>query len=166
MMQQISRGDAMQFSSKNVVDTLRRAGWQHARHVAVGEVINSLQSVGFDVPTAAVRFLSEFAFLELEHEPSISLHGDRSSCWTRFDPTAVSTSRDARISKRCAAIARKGLCPVGTDGFHLTIYIAHDSTFFAGRDSSVFHYAESVDGLMAAMYEGVRPSEIGQWSME
>lgn len=152
--------------SRSVIDMLKRTGWQPARHVAVDGLVDSMRSAGFDVPMAAISFLSEFAFLTLEHEPSIFLHGEKSSCWTRFDPAAVSTSRDARISKRCSVIAGKSLCPVGTDGFHLTVYIAGDGAFFAGRDASVFQYAGSIEALMTAMHEGVRPTEIGQWSIE
>ncbi|WP_433370414.1 SUKH-3 domain-containing protein [Actinoplanes sp. CA-142083] len=126
----------------------------------VNDLVDSLRSLGFEVSAAAVDFLERFAFLRLTHEPSLLLHGEREFSWTLFDPTAVATSRDARTARQCSALAGKSLCPVGTDGFHFTIYIAGDGTFFAGRDASLFRYADSVDDLFRALRVGSRPTRL------
>jgi len=148
----------------DLVGLLSSAGWVPGRRVDAGDILDRLRSLGFEVSEAATEFLSRFAFLSLEHEPSILLHGERSYCWTRFDPSAVATTRDARIARRCAEIVGTSLCPVGTDGFHLTLYIAADSTFFAGRDASVFRYASDTVELLTMMRAGQRPVLLGEWS--
>ncbi|WP_326552771.1 SUKH-3 domain-containing protein [Micromonospora sp. NBC_01813] len=156
----------MRFFSSDVVDMLERAGWESGRHVAIDDLTGSLRSFGFAVSEAAIDFLTEFAFIRLEHEPSIVLNAKKSFCWTSFDPAVVATRRDARISDRCSSVVGKSLCPVGTDGFHFTIYVAGDGSFFAGRDASVFQYGESVEVLLRAICNGVRPTKISEWIIE
>src|SRR5688572_1167753 len=116
----------------DVVDLLEGAGWKPDRHVHTEDMVESLRTAGYEVSVAAVSFLSRFAFLKLDHELSIWLDVRRSRCWTRFDPIVVASPRDARIAGRCSAVCGKALCPIGTDGFHLTIYVADDGTFFGG----------------------------------
>lgn len=149
----------------DLVAMLERAGWHPGRQVGVGEITDSLRSLEFDVSDAAIAFLSQFAFLYLLHEPSILLGEERSFCWTRFDPTSVATLRDARIARRCAEIVGKSLCPVGTDGFHFTIYIADDCSFFAGRDASVYSYGRTSFELLRLIRDGRRPAHLGEWSV-
>ncbi|MEV4349466.1 SUKH-3 domain-containing protein [Actinoplanes sp. NPDC049596] len=148
---------------EDLVGLLSSAGWAPGRRIDVLPVSEQLTAAGFEVSGAAAEFLSQYAFLSFRHEPSILLDGQRSYCWTRFDPGAVATTRDARIARRCAEIAGTSLCPVGTDGFHLTLYISPGAAFFAGKDASVFRYAPSLTALLRAMRDGVRPELIGEW---
>lgn len=145
---------------------LATSGWAPGRQVGVDQLQRSLRSAGFYIADSAIEFLSQFGFLRFNHEPSILLDGKRSYCWTNFDPRVVSTSRDARIARRCANLVGEELSPVGEDGFHLTIYTTDSRRFFAGRDASVFKYADSAAGLFRAMRDGVRPTRIGDWKLE
>jgi hypothetical protein len=144
---------------------LAQAGWHPDRRVDVDGMNGSLREAGFPVSRAGVAFLESFGRLKLVHEPSIELTNGRSSCWTEFDPTVVATPRDARVAGRCSAIAGRALCPVGVDGFHLTLYVADDATFSAGVDASVFHCADSAGELFRAMLDGQRPRRIGDWQL-
>jgi SUKH-3 immunity protein len=153
----------MTLVDNDVHSLLKNAGWKSTRQVRTEAVEYSLRSTGFQVSDFAMRFLSQLAFSKLDHEPSISFGGQKNYFCTQFDPTVVATPRDARVAERCAATCGKALCPIGTDGFHLTIYVSGDGEFFAGADTSVFRYADSVGGLFRAMRDGVRPSKIGGW---
>lgn len=145
---------------------LETSGWAPGRRVDVDQLVSSLRLAGFYVAGPAVEFLAQFGFLRFDHEPSILLDGKRSYCWTNFDPSIVATNRDARIAKRCAGLVGEELSPIGVDGFHLTIYTTEARRFFAGRDASVFRYADSTADLFAAMRDGVRPTRIGDWKLE
>ncbi|MFF4396698.1 SUKH-3 domain-containing protein [Streptomyces sp. NPDC001480] len=119
----------------------------------------------FDVSAAARRFLEAFCKLRVEHPPSIELKGREIFCWTEFDPARVCTERDARIAGRCARVASESLCPLGIDGFHLTVYVSPSGRFYAGMDSSVFAYADHVDEFFAKLAGGSRPQLIGNWEL-
>ncbi|MFY1651157.1 SUKH-3 domain-containing protein [Solwaraspora sp. WMMB762] len=150
----------------DLLDILRCAGWGPGRNADIGDLVDLLHSCGFVLSAPALDFLREFGFLRLEHEPSIILRGKKSPCWTTFDPTAVATHRDARIADRCSSVVGKSLCPVGVDGFHFTIYMTNEGSLLAGRDASVFRYAESVQGLLRAMFDGSRPTKIADWVID
>ncbi|MFC3744924.1 SUKH-3 domain-containing protein [Paractinoplanes deccanensis] len=148
----------------DLVGMLSSAGWTPGRRVDVTGVAATLRAAGFEVPRAATEFLSQFAYLHVQHEPHIELHGEPAHCWTRFDPTAVATPRDADVARRCAETAGEALCPIGTDGFHLTLYITPGATFYAGRDASVYRYAPDQAELLRMMRDGRRPHLIGEWT--
>lgn len=150
----------------HVVEILDRAGWGPGRNADIDDLVDLLRSCGFVMSAPALDFLREFGFLRLEHEPSIILHGKKSSCWTTFDPTVVATHRDARIADRCSSVVGKSLCPVGVDGFHFTIYMTNEGSLLAGRDASVYRYAESIQGLLRAMFDGSRPTKIADWVID
>jgi hypothetical protein len=157
-------------SMDNISDDLREfleaSGWVPGRRVDVDRSVASLRAAGFHVSDDAIDFLVQFGFLRFDHEPSILLNNKKSFCWTKFDPSLVATRSDARIARRCASVVGDELSPVGTDGFHLTIYIAGTGGFFAGRDASVFRYADSASNLFRAMRNGDRPTLLGDWSLE
>ncbi|MEU9974403.1 SUKH-3 domain-containing protein [Streptomyces sp. NPDC051014] len=142
---------------------LKDAGWSPGRRVDVSEAVRRLRAVGFEVSEAACEFLEKFSLLRISHLPSIEMDGQEIFCWTQFDPSRVCTERDAEVANRCAGLAGTSLCPVGTDGFHLTIYIAGDGRFFAGMDASLYSYSPDIDGLFSSMAEGVRPRHIADW---
>src|SRR5262245_9598344 len=108
--------------SDGLRDFLETSGWVPGRKVDVDRLVASLRAVGFHVADSAVDFLAQFGFLRFDHEPSILLNNEKSFCWTKFDPSVVATSRDARVARRCAEVVGEELSPVGIDGFHLTIY--------------------------------------------
>jgi hypothetical protein len=135
------------------------------RGVDVSGLIRDMESVGFDVPDAACRFLEMFWHLRVEHPPSINLNGRKIFCWTEFDPTLVCIERDARIASRCAEVVGESLCPLGIDGFHLTIYMSPSGRFFAGMDSSVFEHAECADEFFAKLADASRPQRVGEWDL-
>lgn len=139
------------------------AGWSPGRAADVTADIRRLESVGFRSSAFAEEFLGSFLGLELEHPPSIELGGKAIFCWTRFSPSAVCTERDARVARRCAEVTGEPLFPVGTDGFHLTIYVSPTGRFYAGMDSRVYEYSTDVDGLLGMMAAGERPRKIGEW---
>ena len=124
-----------------------------------------MDSVGFDVSPAAQRFLTAFSGLRTEHPPSIVLNGKKVHSWTEFDPMRVCTERDSRIASRCAKVVDEPLCPVGTDSFHLTVYISPSMRFFAGMDASVYKRGESVDEFFAGLAEGEKPQLVGSWEI-
>jgi hypothetical protein len=141
------------------------AGWSPDRAVDVAADIRRLESVGFQSSEPAAEFLGSFLGLRLEHLPSIELGGKRIFTWTRFAPSAVCTERDARVAGRCSEVAGESLFPVGTDGFHLTIYVSPAGRFWAGMDSRVYEYSADADGMLAMMAAGARPRQIGEWSL-
>ncbi|GLY08749.1 hypothetical protein Acsp01_91280 [Actinoplanes sp. NBRC 101535] len=144
---------------------LTSGGWNPDRKVDIESICGLLESVGFASIPASKAFLSEFYLLKFDHNPSLEINGVESFCWTSFDPAEVATGRDARIAERCSELIGEDLYPVGTDGFHLTIYITDGMKFFAGRDSYVLSYADSVAGLFGAMQGGRRPEIIGEWQL-
>ncbi|OKI00522.1 hypothetical protein AMK13_33100 [Streptomyces sp. CB02056] len=131
----------------------------------VSGLVREMKLVGFDVSPAAHRFLEAFWQLRIEHLPSIDLNSKEIFCWTEFDPTRVCTARDARIAGRCSGVVGESLCPLGIDGFHLTVYVSPSGKFFAGMDSSVFAYADCVDDFFAKLADGSRPQLIGNWEL-
>lgn len=155
----------MESLESDSIGLLEHAGWVGGEREDVSDVVDVLRALEFKVSDAAIDFLSHFARLRVTHEPSIVLDGGKSCSHTTFDPTRVATSRDSRIARRCSKIIGLDICPVGTDGFHFTIYITPDYRFFAGRDASVFQYAETVNGLFRAMRSGIRPTYVGDWSL-
>jgi hypothetical protein len=60
----------------------------------------------------------------------IELGGRTTFTWTEFSPSAVCTERSVRVAGRCSEIVGEPLFPVGTDGFHLTIYVSPAGRFF------------------------------------
>nr|MDT0657876.1 SUKH-3 domain-containing protein [Micromonospora sp. DSM 115978] len=148
---------------EELIDLLVSAGWRRDEPKIVEGIFRNLRSTGFEVSDAAVDFLSCYGLLKINHRPTVLLNGSNAFCWTAFDPTVVATARDARIALRCSSIVGRSLCPVGIDGFHLTLYVADDCSFFAGRDASVYRYADSVVGLFRAMKDGVRPAHLADW---
>jgi len=141
------------------------AGWSPDRAVDAAADIHRLESVGFHASECAAEFLASFLGLRLEHPPSIELGGRTVFTWTRFAPSAVCTERDARVAARCSEITGEPLFPVGTDGFHLTVYVSPAGRFYAGMDSRVYEYSENADGMLAMMAAGRRPRKIGEWSL-
>lgn len=141
------------------------AGWSPDRVVDATADIRSLESVGFQSSAFAAEFLGSFLGLRLEHPPSIEIEGKTIFTWTRFCPSAVCTERSARVASRCSEITGEPLFPVGTDGFHLTIYVSPAGRFYAGVDSWAFEYSENADGMLGMMAAGVRPRRIGEWSL-
>ncbi|WP_407652715.1 SUKH-3 domain-containing protein [Amycolatopsis cynarae] len=142
---------------------LERAGWIPGRQIDVSQVVANLQEVGFEVSDAAHAFLEMFWKLRIEHPPSVVLDDAEIFCWTEFDPMLVCTERSARIARRCAGVAGESLCPLGIDGFHLTIYLSPAGRYLAGMDSVVYRYAEGVDEFFAKLADGRRPQPIGEW---
>jgi hypothetical protein len=140
------------------------AGWSPSRVVDVISGIRDLESVGFRASDPAVEFLRSFLGLRLEHPPSIEIEGRRIFCWTKFSPSAVCTERDAWVADRCSEIVGESLFPVGTDGFHLTVYVAPSGRCHAGMDSRVYEYSGDADGLLRMMAAGARPRKIGEWN--
>ncbi|WP_433252819.1 SUKH-3 domain-containing protein [Actinomadura nitritigenes] len=98
---------------------------------------------------AAHRFMEMFCSLRNEHSPSIMLNGTEMFCWTAFNPMRVYVERDAEVAAHCAEVAGETLCPLGTDGFHLTIYMSLSGRIFAGENASVFRCSETVDKFFA-----------------
>lgn len=141
------------------------AGWSPDRAVDAAPDIHRLESVGFQGSACAAEFLGSFLGLRLEHPPSIELGGKTIFTWTRFDASAVCTEGDARVAGRCSEITGESLFPVGTDGFHLTVYVTPAGRIYAGMDSRVYEYSRDADGMLAMMAAGVRPGKIGEWSL-
>lgn len=142
-----------------------RAGWSPGRVVDAAADIQRLESVGFRRSASATEFLGSFLGLRVEHPPSIELNGRTVFCWTEFSPSAVWTERDARVAGRCSEVVGEPLFPVGTDGFHLTVYVSPAGRFYAGMDSRVYEYSEDADGMFGMMAAGVRPRKIGEWHL-
>jgi SUKH-3 immunity protein len=141
------------------------AGWSPGRVADAAADIRRLESVGFRSFACAAEFLDSFLGLRLRHPPSIELGGKTIFCWTEFSPSAVCTERDAQVAWRCSEVIGEPLFPVGTDGFHLTIYVSPSARFYAGVDSYVFEYSGNADDLFGMMAAGVRPRRIGEWSL-
>ncbi|WP_158712346.1 SUKH-3 domain-containing protein [Streptomyces sp. NRRL F-5135] len=141
------------------------SGWRPGRVVDVSGLVHEMNLVGFDVSAAARRFLETFWKVRIEHPPSIELNGREMFSWTEFDPARVCTERDARIAGRCAGVAGEPLCPLGIDGFHLTVYMSPSGKFFAGMDSSLFSYADRIDEFFAKLADGSRPQLVGNWEL-
>jgi hypothetical protein len=76
---------------------------------------------------------------------------------------SVCTERDAQVAKLCAKLTGTSLSPVGTDGFHLTIYISPAEELFAGVDASVFSYAKTTTDFFTNMADRIRP---GEWELQ
>ena len=142
---------------------LEGAGWTPCRRVDVAELVGDMRAVGFDVSDAAVDFLEEFSQLRISHAPSIMMGEREIFCWTEFDPARVCTERDARIANRCSELVGESLCPVGTDGFHFTVYISAGRKFYAGMDASVYSYSGDAGELFSLMAVGVRPQHLADW---
>lgn len=140
-------------------------GWSPDRVADADADIRRLESVGFRGSACAAEFLSSFLGLRLEHPPSIELKGRTVFCWTEFSPSAVCTERDVWVAGRCSEVTGESLFPVGTDGFHLTIYVSPAGRFYAGVDSWAFECSGNADGLFEMMAAGVRPRKIGEWSL-
>ncbi|MEV4638115.1 SUKH-3 domain-containing protein [Actinoplanes sp. NPDC049548] len=165
MAQRTCRGDGLvKELEPDVTQWLASSGRTPDRKMDVTDLIARLRAVGFDVAPAAEAFLQGFAYMSVDHEPSVMIDGVKTTCWTRFDPGDVATSRDARVARRCEEVVGKTLCPVGIDGFHLTLYIARDGGFYASRDASVFAYADSTSEMFRAMRHGVRPRHMADWT--
>lgn len=141
------------------------AGWSPGRVADAAADIRRLESVGFPSSAFAAEFLGSFLGLRLEHLPSIELGGRTIFTWTEFSPSAVCTERSARVAVRCSEIVGEPLFPVGTDGFHLTIYMSPAGRFYAGMDSRVYEYSGDADGMFGMMAAGVRPRGIGEWHL-
>jgi hypothetical protein len=141
------------------------AGWSPGRVGDATAGIRRLEAVGFQGSACAAEFLGSFLGLRMEHLPSIELNGRTVFTWTRFDPSAVCTEGDAGVAGCCSEVVGVPLFPVGTDGFHLTIYVSPEGWFYAGMDSRVYEYSENVDGLFGMMAAGIRPREVGEWSL-
>ncbi|MFI8803196.1 MULTISPECIES: SUKH-3 domain-containing protein [Micromonospora] len=129
-------------------------------------VAANLKRAGFECHEEGHAFLGQYIGLTVEHPPTLLIAGERIASWTRFEPSAVCTVRDARISRRCATVAGVALMPVGVDSFHLTIYSGSDGRFYAGFDSSVYRYGNSRNDMFSMMKNGVRPSFLGDWAAQ
>ncbi|MGB3440391.1 MAG: SUKH-3 domain-containing protein [Actinophytocola sp.] len=141
-------------------------GWQPERAMDVSVIVHEMISVGFDVSPAALRFLTAFSGLRIVHSPSIMLNDRRVWSWTEFDPKQVRTERGSIIACRCAEIVdESSLCPVGINSFHFTIYISPAMRFFAGMDSSVYGYGDSVDEFFARLVDEEKPVFLGSWAL-
>ncbi len=149
----------------SVDDMLREAGWLPGRDVDATDVFARLGSCGFRVSDAARNFLGRYYGLRLLHEPCIEVRGTVVCTRTSFDPLVVATERDVRFAERCSSVAGVDLCPVGTDGFHLTIYVSPDGRLWGGKDSYVYAYASDESRLFEKMRTGERPSKIGEWRL-
>jgi hypothetical protein len=142
------------------------AGWIPDRVADATADIRRLESVGFRSSACAAEFLGSFLGLRLEHLPSIELNGRTVFTWTEFSPSAVCTEGDSWVAGRCSEIVGVPLFPVGTDGFHLTIYVSPAGRFYAGMDSRVYEYSRDADGLFGMMAAGERPRKMGEWSLD
>ncbi|SDG99240.1 SUKH-3 immunity protein [Lentzea fradiae] len=131
----------------------------------VDEALACLESVGFITNAHARNFLREYHGRRFRHLPAKNILGEIVWSWTWFDPSLVCTETDADVAHRCSEVAGVGLCPLGVDSFHLTVYSGDDGKFYAGVDSLIFRYGENIDELSAMMWRGVRPVLLGEWSI-
>ncbi|MFD5620628.1 SUKH-3 domain-containing protein [Streptomyces yangpuensis] len=129
-------------------------------------IVAGLERVGFASHEEARSFLGECLGLKIDHLPALDIAGERISSWTHFDPSAVCTTRDSEVARRCAEVAGTTLFPVGVDSFHLTVYSGSDGKFYAGFDSSVFRYGEDRNAMFSMMKAGVRPILLGEWTLQ
>ena len=141
------------------------AGWVPDWVADATADIRRLESVGFRSSVCAAEFLGSFLGLRLEHLPSIEFNGRTVLTWTEFSPSGVCTEGDSWVAGRCSEIVGVPLFPVGTDGFHLTIYVSPAGRFYAGMDSRVYEYSRDADGLFGMMAAGERLRKIGEWSL-
>ncbi|WP_075927034.1 SUKH-3 domain-containing protein [Nocardiopsis sp. CNR-923] len=130
------------------------------------DIVAALERVGFACHEEARSFLGECLGLKVDHLPVLVISGERVSSWTRFDPSAVCTTRDANVARRCAEVAGTVLCPVGVDSFHLTVYSGSDGRFYAGFDSSVYEYGKDRNAMFSMMKAGMRPVSLGEWVLK
>lgn len=144
---------------------LEAAGWRPGRTVDVSALVRDMTLVGFDVSASARHFLESFQGLHIVHPPSVTVNGRERFCWTDFNPARVCTERDADVAARCAAVVGESLCPVGVDGFHLTVYVSPSGRFFAGMDASVFTYADDTEELFTKLAAGTRPQHAADWQL-
>jgi hypothetical protein len=144
---------------------LRRSGWLPGRDVDTTDVVARLEGCGFRVSSAARHFLGKYYGLRFVHQPCLEIGGSTKCTTTSFDPLVVATERDVWFAERCVPVTGVDLCPVGTDGFHLTIYMSPDGGLWGGKDSYVYAYAEAESGLFEKMLAGERPVKIGVWEV-
>ncbi|MGW5353622.1 SUKH-3 domain-containing protein [Streptomyces sp. NPDC004031] len=144
---------------------LEAAGWRPGRTVEVSGLVRDMTVVGFDVSASARRFLESFQGLHIVHPPSVTVNGREHFCRTDVDPARVCTERDADVAARCSSVVGESLCPVGVDGFHLTVYVTPSGRFFAGMDASVFTYADSTEELFTKLAAGIRPQHAADWEL-
>ncbi|MEW2162189.1 SUKH-3 domain-containing protein [Streptomyces sp. NPDC007084] len=141
-------------------------GWEAAgARRETDAVVAGLERVGFVCHEAARSFMGECLSLKIDHPPALVIAGERISSWTHFDPSAVCTSRDADVARRCAEVAGTVLFPIGVDSFHLTVYSGSDGRFYAGFDSSVYQYGEDRNAMFSMMKDGIRPIPLGEWML-
>jgi len=146
---------------------LRSCGWEGAGfRRETDAVVAGLERVGFVCHEEARKFLGEYLGLRIDHLPALVIAGERISSWTNFDPSAVCTTRDADVARRCAEVADTPLFPIGVDSFHLTVYSGSDGRFYAGFDSSVYQYGEDCNAIFSMMRAGVRPILLGEWTLQ
>ncbi|MFB8414660.1 SUKH-3 domain-containing protein [Streptomyces albidoflavus] len=129
-------------------------------------IVAGLERVGFACHEEARKFLGEYLDLKIDHLPTLVVAGERVSSWTHFDPSAVCTTRDADVARRCAEVAETPLFPIGVDSFHLTVYSGSDGRIYAGFDSSVYRYGEDRNAMFSMMRAGVRPVSLGEWTLQ
>ncbi|WIX78750.1 SUKH-3 domain-containing protein [Amycolatopsis carbonis] len=142
-------------------------GWEAGRvRREADAIVVGLERVGFVCHEQAKNFLSECFGLKIDHPPALFIAGERISSWTHFDPSAVCTTRDADVARRCAGVAGTVLCPIGVDSFHVTVYSGSDGAFYAGFDSSVYQYGEDRNAMFSMMKDGIRPILLGEWTLE
>ncbi|WP_432855024.1 SUKH-3 domain-containing protein [Amycolatopsis sp. CA-161197] len=142
-------------------------GWEAggARREADASVAD-LERVGFACHEEAKNFLSEYFGLKIDHPPALFIVREWITSWTRFDPSAVCTTGDADVARRCEGVAGTVLCPIGVDSFHVTVYSGSDGVFYAGFDSSVYQYGEDRNAMFSMMKDGIRPIPLGEWTLE
>lgn len=142
-------------------------GWKAAGMPREADaVVAGMEGVGFACHEEARSFLDRYLGLKVDHLPALFVTGERISSWTRFDPSAVCTARDADVARRCAEVAGVALFPIGVDSFHLTVYSGNDGRFYAGFDSSVYRYGEDRNAMFSMMEAGVRPISLGEWTIQ
>ncbi|MER6628164.1 SUKH-3 domain-containing protein [Streptomyces sp. NPDC000987] len=141
-------------------------GWEAAgmRH-QTDAMLAAMDRVGFVCHEKATSFMGEFLGLKIDHLPALVIAGERISSWTHFDPSAVCTTRDADVARRCAEVAGTVLFAIGVDSFHLTVYSGSDGRFYAGFDSSVYQYGEDRNAMFSMMKAGIRPIPLGEWML-
>lgn len=142
---------------------LGKAGWRRKRCIDQASLVTEMSTVGFEASGAASYFLEHFGLLRIEHDPSLTIDDRLVRSFTVFDPRRVCTARDADVAALCGSVIGKSLFPVGVDSFHLTIYISSDEVFYGGRDASVFNYADTFEGMLNKMHQGVRPERLADW---
>ncbi|MEU3603561.1 SUKH-3 domain-containing protein [Streptomyces sp. NPDC006798] len=147
-----------------LAEFLSSFGWKSAGTRRDSDaLVAGLEHAGFACHEKARSFLGEYLGLRVDHLPALVINGERKTSWTHFDPSAVCTTRDADVARRCAEVAGTALCPIGVDSFHLTVYSGTDGIFYAGFDSSVYRYGEDRNAMFSMMKAGIRPTSLGDW---